>query len=303
MATVASVGRRLSAYAALVRVPNVFTAPPDVVLGAALAAAAGLPVDPLAVAVLAVASALLYAGGTALNDAVDAPLDAAEGRDRPIPTGRVSRTAGYGLAAACLLVGVLLARAIGTTAGGVAALVAAAVVAYDGFLNDRPLGLLGMGATRGLNVVLGAAAAGSLALPAWGGAVPVVIAGYVAAVTYLGTAETTGGNRRPVAVTGVAVALASLAAVGLPFLVRPTFVHGAAAIALAGAFVTWTGRSLTAAYVTPYPWKIGAAVGDCVLGLAVLDAAFAAVAGPAWSLSALAFLAPDAGLARWVDVA
>lgn len=58
----------LATLATLVRLPNLFTAPPDVVLGAALVAAAGHAVSPGPVAGLAVASVLLYAAGTTLND-------------------------------------------------------------------------------------------------------------------------------------------------------------------------------------------------------------------------------------------
>ncbi len=43
-------------------------------------------------------------------------------------------------------------------------------------------------------------------------------------------------------------------------------------------------------------------MGACVLGLVVLDAAFAAAVGPAWALATVAFLVPAVGLSRAFDV-
>ena len=78
---------RLRSLLELVRLPNVFTAPADVVMGMAVS---GAPLSP-ANALLLLASASAYAGGMALNDAFDAPLDAVERPERPIPSGRLAR--------------------------------------------------------------------------------------------------------------------------------------------------------------------------------------------------------------------
>lgn len=298
--------RSVGAYASLVRIPNLFTAPPDVVLGAALVATAGNVGVPLAVlAGLAVASMLLYAGGTTLNDAFDAPEDAQERPERPIPSGRVDRTAAFGLGGALLAAGVAVAfLAAGVPSGLVGVAVAGGILLYDSALKGGPLGFLAMGTIRGLNVLLGSTAAGtvldSLSLPTL--AVPAVITVYIAAVTYMATHETDGGARTAVggAVVGALAAIAIL--VGYLLVVGPPFVRSVVALVLGAGFLTWVGRPLRAAYGDPVPENVGPAVGACVLGLVILDAAFTAVTGLEWALGALAFLVPAWGLSTAFDV-
>jgi len=301
----AGVRTALGAYAELFRVPNLFTAPPDVVAGAALAAAAGGTVSLAAGAGLAVASVLLYAGGTTLNDYFDAAVDAEERPERPIPSGRVSRPAALGVGLSLLGGGVAVAAAFGGARSGlVAGALAAAVLLYDGALKGTPAGFLTMGSTRGLNVLLGATAAGVglSGLPAWALGVPVVVAGYIAAVTYMAAEEASGADRRAVAVAGAAATAAGVAAPALVGSVGPgTAAVGASALAAVG-FLAWTGRALRTAYRDPVPEAVGPAVGTCVLGLVVLEAAFAAVAGPLWAAVPLAFLLPAVGLSRAFDV-
>jgi len=293
------------AYAELLRVPNLFTAPPDVVAGAALAAAAGAAVSPGSVAGLAAASVLLYGGGTTLNDYFDAAVDAEERPERPIPSGRVSRPAALGVGLSLLGGGVAVAAAAAGARGAlVAGALAAAVLLYDGALKGGAAGFLAMGSTRGLNVLLGTTAAG-LALsaqPAWLLAVPVVVVGYIAAVTHMAAEEATGGDRRAVAIAGATAVAAAVAAPAVVWSADAgTAAVGASALAAAG-FLAWTGRPLRAAYRDPAPETVGPAVGACVLGLVVLDAAFAAVAGIGWGAVPLAFLLPAVGLSRAFDV-
>ncbi|WP_408958423.1 UbiA family prenyltransferase [Natrinema sp. 74] len=295
------------AYAELVRVPNLFTAPPDVILGASLAAVADIGVESslLRVGGLAVASALLYAGGTTLNDAFDAPADARERPERPIPSGRVSRRAAFGLGTGFLLAAVGLAFVVaGVPAAVAAGLIAAAIVAYDGLLKGSAGGFLAMGATRGLNVVLGTTAAGGVVLefPLRSLAVPVVVTGYVAAVTFMAARETEGENRGAVAVAAGGAIAAAFVVGWYLMVVEPPRLEAALALAFAAAFGWWVGRPLRAAYADPVPETVGPAVGACVLGLALLDAAFASAVGVGWGFTAGAFLLPAVGLARVFDV-
>jgi 4-hydroxybenzoate polyprenyltransferase len=296
--------RTATAYAELVRVPNLFTAPPDVIAGAALAVAAGGAVSLPSLAGLVAASMLLYAGGTALNDCVDAPEDATARPERPVPSGRVSRTAA-GLVAGASLAGAVVVAAVtaGPDAGLVAGAVAVGVVTYDALLGAGPASALAMGAVRGANVVLGTTAVTSAPaeLPAWLLAVPVVVAVYVAGVTHMAAGEATGADRRAVAVAGLGAAAATVAAVAL---LGTAAVDVATAVpaAFAGGFAVVVGRALRRAYRDPSPGTVGPAVGTCVLALVALDAAVAGVAGPRWTLAAAAFAGPAVGLARTFDV-
>ncbi|PSP72717.1 4-hydroxybenzoate polyprenyltransferase [Halobacteriales archaeon QH_9_66_26] len=294
---------RVADYATLVRVPNLFSAPPDVLLGAALATTTGVTVSLPALVGLALASVLLYAGGVVVNDYFDAAIDATERPDRPIPAGRVSRRAAGVLGVALLAAGVALAFvAAGLRGGAVAAALAATIALYDGALKGGPVGFLAMGAARGLNVLLGTTAAGTVALSAWALAVPAVVTLYIAAVTYMAANEATDTPRKAVATAAAGVVVAAAAVLVVVAAVGPPIVRSALAVALAGGVLAWTGRALEPAYADPHPGTVGPAVGACVLGLALLDAAFAAVVGVGWSLAVLAFLVPAVALARTFDV-
>lgn len=296
-------GERLEAYATLVRVPNLFSAPPDVLLGAALATAAGAAVPIPALVGLCLASVLLYAGGTTLNDYFDASIDTTERPERPIPSGRVSRRMAGVLGVSLLVAGVALAFvAAGLRAGVLAAVLAAVIALYDGGLKGGPVDFLAMGGTRGLNVVLGTAAASVVALPAWALAVPAVVTLYIALVTYMAANEATDTPRGAVAAAAAGVVVAAVTVLGAVAIVSPPIVQGGLAVVLTGGFLAWTGHALEPAYADPRSQTVGPAVGACVLGLVVLDAAFAAVVGIVWSLATLTFLAPAVGLARLFDV-
>jgi len=296
--------RSLGSYARLVRLPNLFTAPPDVILGAAVVGSFGYDVRVEAVAGLAVSSVILYAAGMALNDYFDADEDARHRPERPIPSGEIPRDRALIFGASLLASGVGVAFLSGGAAAAAAASVLAlAIVTYDGAVKGSVLGSLVMGANRGINVVLGTAAAAvptALSLEAF--LIPAVVALYVASVTQMAESETGATRRRAVSVGVAGTAVAALG-VGVAIAVAPVSPADAAlAVALLAAFLVWTGPPLRRAYRDPSPATIGPAVGACVLGLTVLAAAFAATVGVYWSLAAAAFFVPAVGLSKVFDV-
>lgn len=287
------------------RVPNLFSAPPDVLLGAALTTAAGGTVSAPMLAVLVFASVCLYAGGVVLNDYFDASRDAVERPERPIPSGRVSRRTAGVSGAVLLVVGVGLAFVAGPSSAAIATALALAVVLYDAVLKGTVGGFLAMGSARTFNVLLGVTAAntvGDVLDAPLAVAVSVVVGSYIALVTFMAANEATDTSRRAVVAGAAGVVLAAIAVLSTTMVVGPGFTEGALAIVLLVGFLVWTGRALRAAYVDPRPETVGPAVGVCVLGLVVLDAAFAAVVGVGWSLSILVFLVPALWLSRAFDV-
>ena len=140
---------RLATLCELLRLPNLFTVPGDVLVGWCLSGQRGGP------PVLAVAASLcLYAGGLLLNDACDAGVDAVERPQRPIPSGRIGRGTVLALAALCFGAGVLAAW----SGWRAAVALLAAIVAYDAVAKHIPgVGVATMGLCRGLNVWLGVA--------------------------------------------------------------------------------------------------------------------------------------------------
>lgn len=299
---VESVRRVASDYADLIRLPNVFTAPPDVLAGVALAVALGATASLPTVVGLCLASVLVYAAGTTLNDVADAAEDRRHRPNRPIPSGRVGRTEALTLGVGLLLAGVVLATAVGgAVPGATAATLALAVALYDGLLKGGPAGFLAMGAARGLNVALGLSVAGAAAFGGVALLFPAAVVGYVAALTRMAEAETGGGEASAVALTAAAATLAAMVVAVVATLLGTT-ATGLLATVVAACFLAWDWRALAPAMADPTPANVGPAVGTCVLGIVLLDAAVAVVAGPAFAAAAAAFLVPATVLSRYFDV-
>jgi 4-hydroxybenzoate polyprenyltransferase len=143
------------------RVSNLPTVWTNVLAGFALAGA--IPA-PEAVLLLGTAVSLFYVGGMYLNDAFDAPWDAAHRADRPIPAGHVRRgtvfVAGFGM---LLAAAALVAWGLPGRPAFVASLVLAAlIVLYDVSHKGNPLSPLVMALCR---VCVYAIAALTIAVP------------------------------------------------------------------------------------------------------------------------------------------
>ncbi len=119
---------RLADLASLVRAPAALSVPGDILAGAA---AAGRPLGPRTVGTMA-SSVCLYWAGMALNDYADAPVDAVERPQRPVPSGRVPRRTALSLACGLTAAGLGLAALSGGRRGlGVALPLTGLVWAYD----------------------------------------------------------------------------------------------------------------------------------------------------------------------------
>ena len=280
---------RLWAYLTLTRPANVVTALADVLAGAAAAGtSAGLPG-------LLVATAALYAGGVVLNDVIDADLDARERPERPIPSGRASRTGAGWLGGGLLAAGIIAAFAVSAASGAVAAATAAMILLYDGWAKHHPLaGPVVMGLCRGLNLMLGVSALPTALGAVW--SLTLLPVAYVAAITAISRGEVHGGKRGTgwLAVVLLAAVLGSLAGVQaqqghlLPY---GLFFLALLAWRVLPPFVT--------AARNPQPAAIGGAVRAGVLSLILLDAALAAgFAGPVHGLAVLALWPVSMRLAR-----
>ena len=294
----------LASAAKLVRVPNLFTAPPDVILGAAIVSSFGYAIRVETIIGLAVSSVLLYAAGTTLNDYFDADEDALHRPERPIPSGDVSRSRALAFGATLLVSGFGIAfLSGGSSAGVVAAVLALAIVSYDGLFKGSLLGFLVMGGSRGMNVLLGmAAAVAPTVLSPQALLIPAIIVLYIGCVTHMAESETGATDRLAVSIGIAGTSVAAFGVVGVLVATPISPLNTAIMVALLVGFLIWTGLPLRTAYVSPSPEMIGPAVGACVLGLTILTAAFAAIAGIKWSIAAFAFFLPAVGLSKVFDV-
>lgn len=253
----------------LIRLPNIFTAPTDVAMGMAVSDAAFASWG----ALLFGASALAYAGGMALNDACDAPLDAIERPKRPIPSGRVTRRAAFAVAGIFLVGSLVLAAAAGPRPLVVAAALVMMIVIYDARAKATAFGPPAMAACRALNAGLGIAT-GVVSWAAMGPAV--LLFAYVLVLTFISRFEVVAAPGSVVRGAGLSLAAVLLATGGL----MVSWWGGAAlgGILLLVLLGVWLGIPLRVALADPSPGRIISVVKASVLGIILLDAAFVAAA-------------------------
>lgn len=298
----------LAAYLQLVRLPNVFMAVTDVVMGYLFTHAVLQPGDSAFLGLLVVTSALLYMAGMVLNDVFDVEIDTQERPQRPIPSGRVSlgtaRIVGWQLLTVGVVTGWLVSFRVGDLRPAVVATVlAGSVLLYDGLLKRTPIGPLGMGACRMLNVLLGM----SLASGPWQGVhwlVAAAVGLYIAGVTWFSRGET-GRSHRGFLVVGMLVILLSVGLLSL----LPDWTEGLKPILqqqplrwvlLMAVFAMVIGLRCLWAIAEPTPVRVQMVVRQSLLSLVVLNAALSfAVAGPLGAVAILVLLIPASWLGRW----
>jgi 4-hydroxybenzoate polyprenyltransferase len=297
---------RVTAYLQLVRIPNVFTAAADSMAGWLLV---GGPLAALGRWLpLVLASMVLYASGTALNDVFDLEVDRAERPGRPLPSGRASARLAAWMGGLGLLLGPALALASGSVAAMVvAAALAACVLAYDGGVKHTPLGPVFMGSCRALNLLMGMAHA-----PGFGGPIAWVAAFayglFVAGITVISRSETHSGERRGL-VGGLVIvdlALLGLAAVAMTHQRFPSPSTDRTLIPLEGLLVLGliallVNQSAAAALRHPMPRTIQRTVKTGILSLVWLNVGLvASIRGlePAAIIAALWF--PAFLLGKWL---
>ena len=294
-------------YAQLVRLPNVFTAFADICLGILASTASSSFNDTgswwLQAACTLLASGCLYSAGMVWNDYFDLQLDRRERPSRPLPSGRITRSAAARLGVILLAAGLLLAALAGILAPAwdpssllLATALTGMILLYDGWLKRTWAGPLGMGGCRFLNVLLGLALSAILVS---GLHLAAIVGIYIVGVTWFARTEAVQSRRWELAgATGVVLA-ALLLALPLPLWVprgdsSPMFVY---LLVTLGFYV---GLPMWNAFHEPSPTHVQRAVKVAILGLVVLDAALATVFAGALGLVILLLLVPAMLLGQWI---
>jgi 4-hydroxybenzoate polyprenyltransferase len=314
----------LRAYLQLLRLPNIFMAMADIVMGfllthrlAGLGAGLGTWASlgelvrrhGIDLGLLLATSAALYAAGVILNDVFDYDDDLRERPGRPLPSGRISLRRARLLGWQCLMSGLMFGwlATIATNnfrCGLVATLLAVSIVLYDSGLRRTRLGPLAMGSCRMLNVLLGMSAlAGPWELHHWLVAASVGL--YIVGLTWFSRQEADESRRGPL-VAATAVMLAAVALLGLlplatdeviPLLRREPSRWVILMLMLGGIILVRCLWAIT----EPTSSRVQMAVKQGLLSLVILDAAAAlAVAGLPAAVLVLAFLLPAALLGTWI---
>ncbi|WP_330632984.1 UbiA family prenyltransferase [Halocatena halophila] len=276
------------AWATLVRLPNLGTAPPDVIAGCAIGLAVGQGVSLPTLVGASFASICLYGAGTVLNDYADAAVDAIERPKRPIPSGEISGRMALAGGLTLLCGGIIGGYLSGGPQSGIVAIILATlIVLYDGLWKGSVLGWVTMGACRGMNVLLGVSlAVNPLNAPPWAIGYAIAIALYIGAITRLAEGETGAPNSR----AALLVAYTALLTTVVPFwlLIEEPTTIGALGVGygLLGCFGYWIGPVLYRTYTDPTPATVGPTVGVCLQGLVLLNGAVAGAIVPSLGIIA-----------------
>ncbi len=177
----------------LIRVPNLFTVPGDSIAGFVVCSDGCI--DSVMIGAVLI-SMCLYTAGIIINDCFGIEDDARERPDRPLVSGDISPAAAITVSILLLIVGLCGAALFSMQMFAIAALLTVLIIAYNRFAKEVfLLGPITMGMCRGLNVLLGAAAAGTCVVPSRGILIPVSgITLYITAVTVVSRKE--GAKRK-----------------------------------------------------------------------------------------------------------
>lgn len=290
---------QLVPYLQLMRLPNAITAVADVTCGMMLVGASLENWSNWCW--LASSSFCLYAGGVVLNDVCDHAQDRENRPERPIPSGRASRTVAASLATALLLIGMVLGAQGGWASGIVCVGLTVTIVLYDANLKQTRVAPVIMGACRALNLGLGMTGTPDADVASQATVVPLVLMWlYVSSVTFFARREAQGGDKQRLVLSTGGI----LAAVAGVLWIRP-FAGGAriAFVLLVAGCVAYLAAIGTRAFTEPTPERVQHAVGRFVLGIVVLDALFTWTARGPWLAGLLLlWLVPSVLLARRIPV-
>lgn len=298
---------RVMAFLRLLRLPTVFTALADIFLGFLLTHPTLVSEEgpnPLPTfLLLCAASAGLYLAGMVFNDYFDRMIDAQERPSRPIPSGAISPTAAFQLAAGLMIVGLVAAGCVGVPSLLVAVGLSMLVLDYDGGLKKTSLGPLVMGSCRLGNVLLGASAVASIADVFQKPQLPIALGlgTYIVGVTLFARQEATVSKRS--ALFGAATVI------NLGVVVLAMFVNAAGlvenrmpALGILAMILFTLDRRLAVAIAQPSPQHVQVAIKVLLLSLVMLDATliFAFNGQVELAMWTVALLIPAVGLSRLI---
>jgi 4-hydroxybenzoate polyprenyltransferase len=300
---------KLRQYLLLVRLPNVFTTPSNILVGY-LATTPPAEANGFHLAALMVSSGLLYIAGIVLNDYFDVEVDRRERPSRPLPSGNISKERAMSIALMALAAANAIALAVSPASLAVSAALTAAIIAYDYRLKRSPAGPFAMGSTRFLNVILGASPALSAAVASGGRAVPVpgiwaaaIFAAtslfvYIIAIMILSKKE--AGNEKPNTSAAFSIIFAMIASIALAgiFLLQLQWVFLINLMIFAAVIVA-TYKRLLITESSPDSNPVQQAIKNMVISIIILDSVFVSgMAGFPYGMATLVLIAPAILLAK-----
>jgi 4-hydroxybenzoate polyprenyltransferase len=290
-----NVSQRVKEYLLLIRLPNVFTTPSNILAGY-FAAVTVAEADIAHLSALMVSSGLLYVGGIVLNDYFDVEIDKRERPSRPLPSGSISKKHALAIAMVALLIANTIALVVGPISLAVSLVLTFAIIAYDYRLKHGIFGPFAMAGARFLNVILGASTVllyinnHSYAIV---GAAAASLFLYIGVITILSKKE--AGNERPnstIASLIVFGVISAIAALGLVLQLQLAFLLN---LSIFAAVMILTFKQ--------HLWKelpsVQKTVRNMVISIIIIDSVFVTgTAGLPYGLATLLLIAPALVLAK-----
>ncbi len=143
-------------YLRLIRFPNLFTVPSNVLVGYLILAIHDKD-NFFQVPILIFSSLLLYISGMVFNDIYDIKIDRMERPKRPLPSGQISKISAYFISAGSMITANLLVFiTIGTSSLFITMIISVFILLYDFKIKKTYAGPIVMGLLRSFNILLGA---------------------------------------------------------------------------------------------------------------------------------------------------
>jgi hypothetical protein len=143
-------------YLLLIRLPNLFTLPSNILLGFILVSTFTLTITSvIQILMLVTISTLLYCVGLVLNDLFDYEIDRKERPTRPIASGKISRKMAIIIVTIFTAIALTLSVLVSVTTFGISVLLLAIIFGYDKYLKNTNAGPFTIAAARVTNVILG----------------------------------------------------------------------------------------------------------------------------------------------------
>jgi 4-hydroxybenzoate polyprenyltransferase len=141
-------------YLILIRIPNLFTSPSNVIVGFSQLALLN-NANSATLLILILTSLLLYMVGIVLNDYIDRQIDTRERPTRPLPSGRISTRSALIFILVATLSSLLAATYVSPFTLIIVLLIIGTIIAYDCWLKTSTFGHMVMALSRVFNIVLG----------------------------------------------------------------------------------------------------------------------------------------------------
>jgi heme O synthase-like polyprenyltransferase len=141
-------------YLILIRIPNLFTIPSNVMVGFSQLVLLN-NANWTTLLILIVTSLLLYTVGIVLNDYIDRQIDRRERPTRPLPSGRISARSALILVLVATLSSILAAAYVSSLTLIIVLIIIGTILAYDCWLKSSTFGHFVMALSRVFNIVLG----------------------------------------------------------------------------------------------------------------------------------------------------